>query len=114
MGPRRFRGPEIFYACTTSIRCRDTYDCSGSDKCRAEGYAAESLRKKVRDRSPEVPLKFTTMEAALAEDVARRRVFRTLLFAAFAGLCGVSWQWRAFMGRVMAYVVGQRLKTRSV
>jgi putative ABC transport system permease protein len=67
---------------------------------------AESLRKKVRDRSPEVPLKFTTMEAALAEDVAAPR-FRTLLFVVFAGIA-VCLAMAGVYG-VMAYVVGQRL-----
>jgi putative ABC transport system permease protein len=70
------------------------------------GLLAESLRKKVRDRSPEVPLKFTTMEAALAENVAAPR-FRTLLFVVFAGFA-VCLAMAGVYG-VMAYVVGQRL-----
>ena len=70
------------------------------------GALSEVLRKKVRDRSPEVPLKFTTMEASLAENVARPR-FRTLLFLVFAGLA-VCLAMAGVYG-VMAYVVGQRL-----
>ena len=70
------------------------------------GQLYESLRKKVRDRSPEVPVKFTTMEASLAQSVAAPR-FRTLLFAVFAGLA-VCLAMAGVYG-VMAYVVGQRL-----
>jgi len=70
------------------------------------GALAEVLRQKVRERSPEVPVKFTTMEATLAEDVAAPR-FRTLLFVVFAGLA-VCLAMAGVYG-VMAYVVGQRL-----
>jgi putative ABC transport system permease protein len=67
---------------------------------------SELLRKKVREHSPEVPVKFTTMEASLAENVAAPR-FRTLLFLVFAGLA-VCLAMAGVYG-VMAYVVGQRL-----
>jgi predicted permease len=67
---------------------------------------SEVLRKKVRDRSSEVPVKFSTMEATLAEDVAAPR-FRTLLFVIFAGLA-ICLAMAGVYG-VMAYVVGQRL-----
>ena len=70
------------------------------------GALTEILRKKVRDRSPEVPVKFTTMEASLAQNVAGPR-FRTLLFLTFAGLA-VCLAMAGVYG-VMAYVVGQRL-----
>src|SRR5207248_7199972 len=45
----------------------------------------EAMRRKVRQLSPDVPVKFTTMEASLSENVAAPR-FRTLLLAIFAGL----------------------------
>ena len=67
---------------------------------------SEVLRKKVRDRSTEVPVKISTMEATLAEDVAAPR-FRTLLFVIFAGLA-ICLAMAGVYG-VMAYVVGQRL-----
>jgi len=67
---------------------------------------SELLRKKVRERSAGVPVKFTTMEASLAQNVAGPR-FRTLLFAIFAGLA-VCLAMAGVYG-VMAYVVGQRV-----
>jgi putative ABC transport system permease protein len=70
------------------------------------GALSEVLRKKVRERSSEVPVKFKTMEASLSESVAAPR-FRTLLFLVFAGLA-VCLAMAGVYG-VMAYVVGQRL-----
>jgi len=70
------------------------------------GSLSEVLRKKVQERSAEAPLKFTTMEASLAENVAAPR-FRTLLFVVFAGLA-VCLAMAGVYG-VMAYVVGQRV-----
>jgi len=73
----------------------------------AEPAALSSvLRKKVLERSPEVPVKFSTMDALLAEDVAAPR-FRTLLFVIFAGLA-ICLAMAGVYG-VMAYTVGQRL-----
>ena len=46
---------------------------------------AEALRQVARERSPDVPMKFTTMEAILSNNVAVPR-FRALLFVVFAGL----------------------------
>ncbi len=65
----------------------------------------ETLRRKVRARSPEVPVKFTTMDAELSENVAAPR-FRTLLLAIFAGLA-VCLAMAGVYG-VMAYLVNQR------
>jgi predicted permease len=67
---------------------------------------SEVLRKKVRERSAEVPVKISTMEAMLSQDVAGPR-FRTLLFAVFAGLA-ICLAMAGVYG-VMAYMVGQRL-----
>lgn len=46
---------------------------------------AETVRRLARESSPDVPMKFTTMEALLSENVAAPR-FRPLLVAVFAGL----------------------------
>jgi predicted permease len=66
---------------------------------------AETLRRLVRERSADIPMKFTTMEAMLSENVAAPR-FRTLLFAVVAGLA-VCLAMAGVYG-VMAYAIGQR------
>jgi putative ABC transport system permease protein len=66
---------------------------------------ADALRRFVHARSPDTPVRFTTLEHSLAENVAGPR-FRTFLLAVFAGLAALL----AIAGvyGVMTYVVGQR------
>jgi putative ABC transport system permease protein len=63
------------------------------------------MRDKVTKLSADVPVKFTTIEASLTENVAAPR-FRTLLLGIFAGLA-VCLAMAGVYG-VMSYVVGQR------
>jgi putative ABC transport system permease protein len=64
-----------------------------------------AMRSKVREISTDVPVKFSTMEQSLAENVAEPR-FRTLLIGIFAGLA-ICLAMAGVYG-VMSYVVGQR------
>jgi len=66
---------------------------------------AGAMREKVNKLSADVPVKFTTVEASLSENVAAPR-FRTLLLGIFAGLA-VCLAMAGVYG-VMSYVVGQR------
>lgn len=72
---------------------------------------AQTLRRLAHESNPEAPMKFTTMEAMLAENVAAPR-FRTVLFAAFGGLA-VCLAMAGVYG-VMAYAVGQRTNEMGV
>jgi putative ABC transport system permease protein len=66
---------------------------------------ADKVRRFVQTRSPDAPVRFTTLEQRLAENVAAPR-FRTLLLTAFAALAVLLAM--AGVYGVMTYVVGQR------
>ena len=55
----------------------------------------DTVRRKIHERDPEVPVKFTTMEAAVAEGVAAPR-FRMMLLGLFAR-SPYAWRWPACM-----------------
>jgi predicted permease len=103
-GPERNPMPECympysqhaFNGTTLSVVVRTVSDPSA---------VADTLRRVAHERSPDVPMKFTTMEAILSENVAAPR-FRTLLFAVFASLA-VCLAMAGVYG-VMAYAIGQR------
>ena len=63
------------------------------------------MRRKARELAPDVPVKISTEEMNLSENVAAPR-FRTLLLGIFAGLA-VCLAMAGVYG-VMSYVVGQR------
>jgi putative ABC transport system permease protein len=103
-GPAREPWPEIYMpyeqhpqpSTALNVLVRTTND---------PGALQETLRRKTRERSAEVPVKFTNMDASLAENVAAPR-FRTLVLGIFAAVA-VCLAMAGVYG-VMAYLVGQR------
>jgi putative ABC transport system permease protein len=103
-GPARAPQPEIYMpyrqhpepASDLSVLVRTSSDPSA---------LAGAMRDKVTRLSTDVPVKFTTIEASLTENVAAPR-FRMLLLGIFAGLA-VCLAMAGVYG-VMSYVVGQR------
>lgn len=103
-GPAHEPSPELYMpyeqhpgaSTALSVLVRTTND---------SGSLQETLRRKTRERSPDVPVKFTTMDESLAENVAAPR-FRTLVLGIFAAVA-VCLAMAGVYG-VMAYLVGQR------
>ncbi len=72
---------------------------------------APAIQRKARERSPEVPVRVTTMDALLAEHVATPK-FRAWLLSLF-GVVALCLAMAGVYG-VMAYVAGQRSKEIGV
>ncbi len=89
-------GQHDFNGATLSLVVRATGDPNA---------LSQTLRRMASEINPEVPMKFTAMEAMLSENVAAPR-FRTVLFAVFAGLA-VCLAMAGIYG-VMAFTVDRR------
>ena len=103
-GPQRPPMPEVFMPYAQHPRGAASFDLLARTSADPAALA-DAVRRKIHDRDPEVPVKFTTMEAAVAEGVAVPR-FRMMLLAIFAALA-VCLAMAGVYG-VMSYTVGQR------